>query len=115
MTKVISLRNESAQQMVNVLRPLITPNNTIAAFPGTNALVITDYAENLRRIEQIIASLDQPPAGEPMVVTLKYASALDLVPLVNRLLGAEPATRRGRSPAKRSNASRSSPIRARTA
>ena len=91
-TKVITLRNESAQQLVNVLRPLISPNNTIAAFPGTNTLIITDYAENLRRIEQIIASLDQPPAGEPIVVTLKYASALDLVPLVNRLLGAESAT-----------------------
>ncbi len=91
-TQVITLRHESATQMVTVLRPLITPNNTIAAFPGTNAVVITDYAENLRRIEKIIASLDQPPAGEPMVVTLKHASALDLVPLVQRLLGAEAST-----------------------
>jgi general secretion pathway protein D len=91
-TQVVILRNESAQQLVNVLRPLITPNNTIAAFPGANALVITDYAENLRRIEKIIASLDQPPAGEPSIVMLKYASALDIVPLINRLLGAEAAT-----------------------
>jgi general secretion pathway protein D len=91
-TRVISLRYESATQMVNVLRPLITPNNTIAAFPATNALIITDYAENLRRIEKIVASLDQAPAGEPMIVTLKHASALDLVPLVNRLLGAEAGT-----------------------
>ncbi|MFO1323180.1 MAG: type II secretion system secretin GspD [Burkholderiales bacterium] len=90
-TQVITLRYESATQLVNVLRPLITPNNTIAAFPGTNALIITDYAENLRRIEKIIGSLDQPPAGEPMIVTLKHASALDVVPLVNRLLGAEGA------------------------
>lgn len=91
-TQVITLRYESAAQVVTVLRPLITPNNTIAAFPGTNAIIITDYAENLRRIEKIIASLDQPPAGEPMIVTLKYASALDLVPLVQRLLGAEAGT-----------------------
>ncbi len=88
-TQVVTLRYESAQQLVNVLRPLITPSNTIAAYPGTNALIITDYAENLRRIEKIIASLDQPPAGEPLVVTLKHASAIDLVPLLNRLLGAE--------------------------
>ncbi len=91
-TRVITLRNESAVQLINVLRPLITPNNTIAAFPGSNALIITDYAENVRRIEKIIAALDQPPAGEPMLVTLKHASAIDLVPLVNRLLGAEGAT-----------------------
>lgn len=91
-TQVITLRYESAAQMVTVLRPLITPNNTIAAFPGSNAIVITDYAENLRRIEKIVASLDQAPAGEPMLVTLKYASALDVVPLVQRLLGAEATT-----------------------
>jgi len=91
-TQVITLRNESATQLVNVLRPLITPNNTIAAFPGSNSLVITDYAENLRRIEKVIGSLDQAPAGEPMIVTLRHASALDVVPLVQRLLGAETAT-----------------------
>ena len=33
-TQVFTLRNESAAQLVNVLRPLITPNNTIAAYPG---------------------------------------------------------------------------------
>jgi general secretion pathway protein D len=85
-TQVVVLKFESAQQLVNVLRPLITPNNTIAAYPGSNALIITDYAENLRRIDRIVAALDQAPAGEPALVPLKYASALDLVPIVNRLL-----------------------------
>ncbi len=85
-TEVIPLRFESATQLVAVLRPLIPPNNTIAAFPGSNALVITDYADNLRRIERIVASLDQPPAGEPVLVPLKNASAIDLVATLNKLL-----------------------------
>jgi len=85
-TQVITLKYESASQLVNVLRPLITPNNTIAAYPGSNALVITDYADNLRRIDRIISSLDQPPGGEPTVVQVRYASALDIVALLNRLL-----------------------------
>jgi general secretion pathway protein D len=94
-TQVVTLRYESALQLVNVLRPLITPNNTISAYPGTNALIITDYADNLRRIDKIIASLDQPPSGEPVVVTLKNASAIDLVPLLNKLVGADTATQGG--------------------
>jgi len=94
-TQVVTLRYESALQLVNVLRPLITPNNSIAAYPGTNALIITDYADNLRRIDKIIASLDQPPSGEPVIVTLKNASAIDLVPMLNRLVGAEAATQGG--------------------
>ncbi len=90
-TQVIPLRYESATQLVNVLRPLITPANTIAAFPGGNALVITDYADNLKRLEKVIASLDQPPGSEPTVVPLRHASAIDLVPTLQRLL-ADPAT-----------------------
>ncbi len=97
-TRVITLRYESAQQILNVLRPLITPNNTIAAFPGTNALIITDYAENLRRVEKIVASLDQAPAGEPLVITLKHASAVDLVPLVNRLVTNDATGKTGQPP-----------------
>jgi general secretion pathway protein D len=85
-TRVVTLRYESAVQLVNVLRPLIAPNNTIAAYPASNALVITDYADNLRRIERVIASLDQPPSGETAVVPLKNASAIDLVATVGRLL-----------------------------
>jgi len=94
-TQVITLRYESALQLVNVLRPLITPNNTIAAYAGTNALIITDYADNLRRIDKIISTLDVPPSGEPLVVTLRNASAIDLVPLLNRLVGADTATQGG--------------------
>jgi general secretion pathway protein D len=85
-TEIYQLKNESAAQLVNVLRPLITPNNSIAAVPTGNALVITDYADNLKRIDRIIASLDVPSAGEPIVVPLRNASALDLVQIVNRLI-----------------------------
>ncbi len=85
-TAVYMLKYESATQLVNVLRPLITPNNAIAAVPTANALVITDYAENLKRIDRIIASLDVSPAGEPVVVPLRNASALDIVPMLSRLL-----------------------------
>ena len=96
-TEVYALKNESAAQLVNVLRPLITPNNSIAAVPTGNALVITDYADNLRRIDRIIASLDVPPAGEPIVVPLRNASALDLVQVLTRLL-ADTGTAPGTAP-----------------
>jgi general secretion pathway protein D len=96
-TEVVVLKSESAVQLVNVLRPLITPNNSIAAVPSGNALVITDYADNLKRIDRIIASLDIPSAGEPIVVPLRYASALDLVGILTRLL-ADTGTAAGAAP-----------------
>ena len=58
-TQVYPLQNESAVQLVPILRPLITPNNTISAYAGTNTLVITDYADNIRRLNKIIEAIDQ--------------------------------------------------------
>ena len=60
-TQVFRLQYESATAMVPILRPLIAPNNTISAYPQNNTLVITDYAENLRRIQRIIESIDTRP------------------------------------------------------
>jgi general secretion pathway protein D len=86
-TQVYPLQNESATQMVPILRPLITPNNTISAYAGTNTLVITDYADNIRRINKIIEAIDQANYGEVAVIKLQYVSALDLAQILGRLLG----------------------------
>ena len=55
-TQIFRLNHENANNLVPVLRPLISPNNTINANPGNNTLVITDYADNLQRIGKIIAA-----------------------------------------------------------
>jgi general secretion pathway protein D len=85
-TQVFELQYESATNMVPILRPLIAPNNTISAFGANNSLVITDYAENLRRIREIIASLDRPGSAEAETVQLKHGLAIDLATIVNRVL-----------------------------
>lgn len=90
-TQVFRLNYESAVNMVPVLRPLISPNNTINANPGTNSLVITDYADNLRRLGRIIASLDTPAAADLDILPIRYAIAGDVATMVNRLLDSGPA------------------------
>ncbi|MFZ4479592.1 MAG: type II secretion system secretin GspD [Rhodoferax sp.] len=85
-TQIFKLNFESANNMVTVLRPLISPNNTINANPGNNSLVITDYADNLRRLARIIAAMDVANATGVEVLALKHAIASDLAPLVLRLL-----------------------------
>ena len=85
-TQVYTLKFTSANQLMPVLRPIISPNNTIAAFPASNSLVITDYGDNLRRIERIIEAIDKPGGGEPLVITLRYASAADVIQTLNRVL-----------------------------
>ena len=84
-TQIFSLRHENANNLVPVLRPLIGPNQTINVNPGTNALVVTDYAENLQRVGRIIAALDIANATDLEVIPLKHAVASDLAVLVQKL------------------------------
>ncbi len=85
-TQVFKLNYETANNLLPVLRPLIAPNNTINVNPGNNSLVITDYAENMRRLARIVAALDVPNASDIEVIPLKNSIATDMVPLVTRLI-----------------------------
>src|SRR5476649_2783931 len=85
-SQVFHLNYESAANVVTVLRPLISPNNTINGNPGNNTVVITDYADNLNRLAKIIAALDAPAASDVDVIPVRYAIASDLAVMVNKLL-----------------------------
>jgi general secretion pathway protein D len=85
-TQVFTLRYESATSLVPVLRPLIAPNNTISAYPANNTLVITDYADNLRRIARIIEAIDSQAHADADIVTLKYGLAMEIATIANRIL-----------------------------
>ncbi|CAN7218433.1 type II secretion system secretin GspD [Acidovorax sp. LjRoot117] len=85
-TQIFKLNFENAANLVPVLRPLISPNNTINVNPGNNSLVITDYADNLQRLARIVAAMDVSNASDVEVIPLRNAVATDLAPLVARLI-----------------------------
>jgi general secretion pathway protein D len=85
-TQIFNLNYDSAANLLPILRPLISPNNTINVNPSTNSLVITDYADNLQRIARIIAASDIPGATDVEIIPLKHALSSDLAPLVTRLV-----------------------------
>lgn len=85
MTQVFPLKYEAASVALPLIRPLVAPNNSVVASVSANALVVTDYGENLRRIEKLIAEIDQPNAAVPFVIPVHNASALDINQTLNRL------------------------------
>jgi len=85
-TQIFSLNYESATNILPVLRPLISPNNTINANPGNNTLVVTDYAENLQRLGKMIAALDVPAVNDLDVIPVRYAVASDIAVMASKLL-----------------------------
>ncbi len=98
-THIFKLNFEQANNLLPILRPLISPNNTINVNPSNNSLVITDYADNLQRMARIIASLDVSNASDVEVVPLKHAIAVDLAPLLTRLIESGNAAAAGAAPA----------------
>ena len=94
-TQIFQLNHENANNLVPVLRPLISPNNTINVNPGTNALVITDYSDNLQRLGRIIATLDVANATGVEVIRLQHGIAGELAPMVQRLIDSGAATGAG--------------------
>ncbi|RQR43745.1 MULTISPECIES: type II secretion system secretin GspD [unclassified Burkholderia] len=85
-TQVFELRNESANNLLPVLRPLISPNNTVTAYPANNTIVVTDYADNVRRIAQIISGVDSAAGAQVQVVPLRNANAIDLAAQLQKML-----------------------------
>ena len=85
-TRVFQLRMESANNLLPVLRPLISPNNSITAYPANNTLVITDYAENINRLARIIASVDNSKISDVKVLPVQHAVASDMAALLSKSL-----------------------------
>ncbi|MGZ8252510.1 MAG: type II secretion system secretin GspD [Methylophilaceae bacterium] len=112
-TQVFPLKYESATLLVPILKPLISPNNIINAYPSNNTLIITDYAENLKKVSKLIATIDKPSTAENVVVKLQYANAIEIAQTLTKLAndastggangGSEPARRIIAVPDARSN------------
>jgi len=84
-TEIFKLNYENANNLLPVLRPLISANNVINVNAGNNSLVITDYANNLGRLRTIVAALDTPSATDVEVMPLRYTTAADMAVTVRRL------------------------------
>ncbi|MBS1196338.1 MAG: ral secretion pathway protein [Proteobacteria bacterium] len=85
LTQIFPLRYESANMLMPLVRPLVSQNGSVMATPAFNALVVTDYGNNLRRMEKLIAEIDRPNASVPYVIPIRYASVVDVNHTLNKL------------------------------
>ena len=86
-TRVVPLRNLPADAAVRVFRPLVASFGSIEPLAIPNAIVVTDYAENVRRIERLAQDLDAGGGASFESLPLKYASAKDVGAALARMLG----------------------------
>ena len=84
-TRVIEVNNVSAAQLVPILRPLVPQQGHMAAYPGTNVLIVSDRAENIERLVSIVRRMDQRSDSEIEVMPLQHASAAEVVRIITAL------------------------------
>lgn len=84
-TRVIQIDNANALELVPILRPLVAKYGHLAGVAAANALIVSDHAANIQRIEQIVRELDSPSKYEVEVIHLKEAWVGDMVTLLQEL------------------------------
>ncbi len=84
-TQVIQVHNIGAAQLVPILRPLIPQYGHLAAHPGSNMLIISDRASNVKRLINIIRRIDLSTDDDIEVVPLEHASSGEIVRVLTAL------------------------------
>lgn len=84
-TRVIQIDNANALELVPILRPLVAKYGHLAGVAAANALIVSDHASNIERIEQIVRELDSPSKYEVEVIQLDEAWVGDMVTLLQEL------------------------------
>ena len=90
-TRLVQLKNFPATTAVGALRPLVASFGYIEAVVDTNTLVITDTAENVRRIEGIARALDADTGQEVFTIQIRNADAMTVGAAVESVLNSTAA------------------------
>ena len=94
-TEVVQVSNNSATQLVPVLRPLMSTEAQLAAYPQSNVLIMSDRASNITRMLQIIQQLDQATENDIELIPLQNAPAQEVVQTLTSLMQADASGQNG--------------------
>lgn len=84
-TRVIWLANTNPNDLIPAIRPLMPQYAHLAAIPGTNALIISDRAENIEQIEKLVRTLDGTGEDDMEAITLRNSQAEEIIGLVDAM------------------------------
>lgn len=85
-TEIVRLRAIDAQSAVETVRPLVSAQGSVSANRGGNSLVVVDFADNIRRIREVLRRIDTDTSST-RVVALKNANAKEIATALQGLIG----------------------------
>lgn len=114
-TRLIRVENVNAGDVSQVINGMIGPGASLTVYSPTNTLILTDSANNIRRLQELISELDvSAPKAKLEIIKIQFAEATEILEKVNAIFGTDgeaPTAARGRAatpqtPAERSRARR---------
>ncbi|MCC5874056.1 MAG: type II secretion system secretin GspD [Gammaproteobacteria bacterium] len=84
-TRVIPATNVASSELVKILRPLIPQYSHVASVDQPNVVILSDHAENIRRMEAIIREIDVAQDDTVSVIPLEEAWVENMVELLQAL------------------------------
>jgi general secretion pathway protein D len=96
-TKIFKIKYISAKELENVIRTYANMGARIYGYEQTNSLIITDTGSNIEKIAKMIQFLDVEGFDAGIeVISVKYASAVEIQKLIDSLLPGTQAAFPGR-------------------
>ncbi|MDF7777933.1 type II secretion system secretin GspD [Sphingomonas sp. AOB5] len=86
-TRMVRLTNVPSAEVARVVRPLVATFGSVEPLTNPNAIVVTDYADNVRRIEAIARQLDAGGGSTFASITLRNGNAPDVAQTLTTVLG----------------------------
>ncbi len=93
-THIVQLKYVKPSEMIPIIQPFSKLQNSILAIDSNGILVLRDYAENVKRMLEMISQIDVSVPAEYIseVVPIKYALAEDIANALSSLGGGSGAT-----------------------
>ncbi|MFZ6047128.1 type II secretion system secretin GspD [Pseudomonas sp. CR3202] len=85
-TRVIQVQHTPVTELIPLIRPLVPQYGHLAAVTSANALIISDRAANIARIEDLMRQLDQKGDRDYTVLNLRHAWVMDAAEVLNASL-----------------------------
>lgn len=91
-TQIIPLEYTDAEDLKNLLQPLMPKTDSITSYGPTNLLIITTTESLLKRLSQIISVVDVAGAREEIrIIPVEFAPVEELAAKVNQIMEGQPA------------------------
>ncbi len=86
-THIVQLKYADPKEVMAVIQPFSQTPNSIVAVTTGQILVLRDYAENIKRMLELIEKVDVmvPTQFDPVVIPIKYALASDIQSVLGSL------------------------------